>query len=216
MQLQAAIVPPQTVLQDALAAAQTIHLRSGAPSEKEKPGIVGRLFQRQSAVAAPASTAALAVVASTETFVRLGRLGHVTSTDARTLARALSEFSGAWPAPVVHVADLDIELSDTLLVIIARLGGDIDGLRDIFSGFNDAAKAHRFFLDRRNFRPEFKVASIALPGDPSFLDRLEWDADAYRGPDWQVSAISMLGATFGDNAPSFDEVETLTVGVDRG
>ena len=152
------------------------------------------------------------MVPSTETFIRLARLGNVTANDARGLARALREFAATWPSPVVHVAELDIELSDTQLVINAQLGGDIDGLRDIFGGFNNAAKAQRFFLDRRSFRPEFIVASIALPDDPSFLDRLEWDADAHRGPDWQVTAISLLGATFGDNAPTFKEVETLILG----
>ena len=210
MQLQAAIVPPPSVVQDALAAARTIHLKPEAP--QEKPGPVERLFQRRSEPAAPA--ASLTVVASEEAFVRVARLGNVTPEDARILARALDQFAAAWPAPVVHVAELGIELSDTQLVIKAQLGGDTDGLRDIFDQFNDAAKAQRFFLDRRSFRPEFFVASLDLPGDPSFLDRLDWEAETHRGPDWQVTAVSLMRATFGDNAPTFHEVETLALGVD--
>lgn len=208
MQLQAAMVPPPPVLEDVLAAAQTIYLKPEATPEK--PGLVGRLFQRQSTLDAPADT--LTVVASNESFVRVAKLGNVTANDARILARALWDFAATWPAPVVHVDELAIELTDAQLVINAKLGGDTDGLQEIFAGFNAAAKAQNFFLDRRSFRPEFPVAAIALPEDPSFLDRLEWDADTHRGPDWQVTAVSLMRASFGDNAPRFDEVETLALG----
>jgi 2'-5' RNA ligase len=209
VQLQAVIVPPQSVLQDALAAAQTIHLK---PTEAPpaKLGIVERLFQRQSGPAAPA--AELTVLASDAMFIRLARLGSVASDDARRLARALGEVAATWSAPVVHVAELGIELTDTQLVINAQLGGDIDGLRDIFRNFNEAAKAQRFFLDRRSFRPEFTVASIDLPDDPSFLDRLEWEADLHQGPDWQVTGISMMRVAFGDKAQTFEEFDSLAVG----
>ena len=101
-------------------------------------------------------------------------------------------------------------------MVNARLGGDTDGLRDIFTSFNAAAKAERFFLDRRSFRPEFTVASVALPDDPSFLGRLEWDADTHRGPDWQVTTVSLIRATFGDNQPTYDEIDTLALGVGLG
>ena len=211
MQLQAVIIPPQSVLQDALAAAQTIHLKPEAPPEK--PRIVERLFQRQSEVAAPA--AELTVVASDAMFIRLARFGNVTSDDARRLARALGEVAATWPAPVVHVAELGIELTDTQLVVNAQLGGDIDGLKGIFRNFNEAAKAQRFFLDRRSFRPEFTVASVDLPDDPSFLDRLEWDADVHRGPEWQATDISMLRVSFGD-AQKFEEVDSLVLGSASG
>ena len=207
MQLQAVIVPPQSVLQDALAAAQTIHLKPEATPEKTRT--VGRLFQRQGALPAPA--AELRVVASDAMFVRLARLGNVTSEDARRLARALGEVAATWPAPVVHVADLGIELTDTHLVINAQLGGDTDGLRDIFRNFNEAAKAQGFFLDRRSFRAEFTVAAIDLPDDPSFLDRLDWAADTHQGPDWQATAISMMSVVFGDKAQTFKEVDSLAL-----
>lgn len=208
------MVPPQSVLEDALAAARTIYLKAEEAPE-ENPGFVERLLQRQSTPAAPPA-ATLTVVPSNEGFVRVARLGNVTANDARILARALGQYAATWPAPVVHVAELAIELTDTQLVINAKLGGDTGGLRDIFDGFNAAAKAQRFFLDRRSFRPEFTVASVALPDDPSFLERLEWEAEAHRGHDWQVTNVSMLRATFGDNAPTFDEVETLALGLSPG
>lgn len=212
MQLQAVIVPPRSVLQDALTAAQTITLKPEAPPEK--PGRVERLFQRQRAQTAPA--AELTVVAPDATFIRVARLGSVTLEDAHRLARALDEAAATWPAPVVHVAELGIELTDTHMVINAQLGGDVDGLREIFRNFNEAAKAQRFFLDRRSFRPEFTVASIALPDDPTFLDRLEWDADTHKGPDWQATSISMMSVGFGDNTRTFEEVDSLALGGDAG
>ncbi|MEO5664631.1 MAG: hypothetical protein ABIR39_15255 [Nocardioides sp.] len=208
MQLQAVIVPPPSVVQDALAAAHTITLKPGAAPEK--PGMVQRLLQRQSGRVAP--TDHLAVVASDAMFIRLAHLGSVTSDDAIRLARALDEPAAAWPAPVVHVAELGIELSDTQMLITARLGGDTDGLRGIFRAFNEAAKAQRFFLDRRSFRPEFTVASIDLPDDPTFLDRLEWEADTHQGPEWQAMSISMMRVGFGDNARTFDLFDTVALG----
>jgi 2'-5' RNA ligase len=208
VQLQAVIVPPPSVLQDALAAALTIHLKPEAPPEK--PRIVERLLQRQSGPAA-APAAELTVVASEAMFIRVARLGNVTSDDAHRLARALGEVAASWPAPVVHVAELGIELTDTQLVVNAQLGGDIDGLKGIFRNLVQAAEAQRFFLDRRSFRPEFTVASVDLPDDPSFLDRLEWDADVHRGPEWQATDISMLRVSFGD-AQKFEEVDSLVLG----
>ena len=213
MQLQAVIVPPQSVLQDALAAAQSIHLRPEASPERS--GIVERLFQRQGGLAA-APPAEHTAVASDVMFVRLARLGNVTSDDARRLARALGEAAATWPAPVAHVAELGIELTDTQLVVNAQLGADVDGLRDIFRNFNEAAKAQRFFLDRRSFRPEFTVASIDLPDDPTFLDRLDWKADVYQGPDWQATSISMMRVGFGDTTRTFDEVDSLALGGQAG
>jgi 2'-5' RNA ligase len=208
VQLQAGIIPPQSVLQDALAAARTIHLKPEAP--QEKPSIVGRLLQRQSEVAAP--PAELTVVPSDAMFILLARMGSVTVEDAHILAQALGEAAATWPSPVVHVAELGIELTDTQLVINAQLGGDTDGLRDIFRNFVQAAEAQRFFLDRRSFRPEFTVASVDLPDDPSFLDRLEWEADVHRGPDWQATDISMMRVAFGDGAQKFEEVDSLALG----
>lgn len=208
MQLQAVIVPPRSVVQDALTAAQTITLKPEPPAEK--PGMVQRLLQRQSVREGRADE--LAVVASDAMFIRLAHLGSVTSEDGHRLARALDEVTVTWPAPVVHVTELGIELTDTHLVINAQLGGDVDGLRDIFRNFNEAAKAQRFFLDRRSFRPEFAVASIVLPDDPSFLDRLEWEADTHHGPDWQAMSISMMRVGFGEHTRTFDEVDSLALG----
>lgn len=210
MNLQAVIVPPRSIVEHALAAAQTIYLKPEAPVAR--PGVVERLFQRQTRLAAP--TAELSVVASDAMFIRLAKLGSVTPSDARSLALALGDLAVNWCAPVVHVAELDIELTDTRLMINARLDGDIDGLRDLFGNFNEAAKAQRFFLDRRSFRPEFAVASVHLPDDSTFLERLEWEADTHQGPEWQVTAISLMGVVFGDKAQTFEEVDSIELGGD--
>lgn len=215
MQLHAVIVPPPFVLRDALAAARTIHLLA-EELPTQRPGVVQRLLQAKTGPAAPAPAPALTVVASDAMFVRVARFGSVTSTDAHNLARALREVATTWPVPVVHVAELGIELTDTHLVINAQLGGDIDGMRAVFGNFNEAAKGERFFLDRRSFQPEFTVAAIDLPDDPSFLDRLEWEADTHRGPDWRATHISLLRTVFGDSAQTFDEVDSLALGDDSG
>lgn len=212
MQLQAVIVPPESVRQDALAAAQTIHLTPEAPSEE--PGIVERLVLRKRRPLAPPPE--LVVAASEAMFIRLARLGSVTGSDVHSLALALGELAATWSAPVVHVTELGIQLTDTQLMINAQLDGDIAGLRDIFGNFNEAAKAQRFFLDRRSFRPEFAVASVDLPADPTFLERLEWEADSHQGPDWQVTSISLMRVAFGDQTQTFEQVDSIALGGDRG
>lgn len=212
MQLQAVILPPQSVLDDALAAAQTVYLKPEPPTEK--PGVVERFRQRRSGSPIPAPE--LRVVPSEAVFIRLARFGNVTANDARSLALALGEVTGTWSAPVVHVTELAIELTDARLVINAQLGGDLDGLHDMFRNFNQAAKGQGFFLDRRSFRPEFTVAAIDLPDDPSFLDRLEWEADGHQGPEWQATSISMVRVAFGDNARTFEVIHSLAVGGESG
>lgn len=211
MQLQAVIVPPSSVLDDAFTAAQTIHLKPGAPDVGvERGSVLQRLRKRQ--VDPEPTVTPLTLVGSGTAFVRLGRFGNVTIADSLHLAQALMAAAATWPSPVVHVNELDIELTDTKLFVKAKLGGETDGLRSIFGQFHEAAKRERFFLDRRSFRPEFDLASLDLPDDPTFLERLEWDADDHQGPEWRATHISLLKVLFGDDGQSYEEIAQVPLG----
>lgn len=212
MQLLAVIIPPPPVLQDAFAAASTICLKPEelAAAPAEKGGVLQRL--RKKAPEPEVVEVSLTVVPAITSFVRLARFGNVTLADSLALAETLASAAASWPSPVVHVAELDIDLTDTQLLIKAQLAGDTDSLRKIFGSFHVTAKRERFFLDRRSFRPEFDVASLELPDDQSVLERLDWDADSHVGPEWQATHISMMKVYLGPDGQTFEEIAQVPLG----
>lgn len=211
MQLYAVLVPPFEVLQDVLAATQSIGLAPAPNEEPPRPGLLQRLVRRET-TAAPPSDPTLTVVPSKEGFVRLARVGSVTVADAQSLAHALGEASRTWSVPVLHVAGLVIDTTVPRPVITAKLGGDTDELLRIFANFHEVAKRQRFFVDRRSFRPEFTVAAVNLRDDPSLRERILFDGQDHRGPDWQATRISMVRLSFDSTSAGFEEVASVPVG----
>lgn len=209
MQLQAVLIPPIEVLQDVLDATQSIRLVPVI--EEPRPGMLERLLRRETP-AAPPPHPTLTVVPSEEAFVRLARLGSVAVGDALNFAEALGVAARTWSVPVVHVAGLVIDTTVPRPVITAQLGGDTDGLLRISASIQEVGKQRRFFLDRRSFQPEFTVAAVDLPDDPSLRERIVFDAQDHRGPDWQATHISMVRASFDSTSQSFAEVASVPVG----
>ena len=209
MRLHAVFVPPIEVLEDVLDAAQSIALVQSPPIET-RSGLLGRLLGRGTTAAPPPDT--LTLVPSEEGFVRLARFGNVTPADAQSLAHALGVAALTWPVPVVHVAGLVIDTTVPRPVITAQLGGDTDELLEIFASFLEVARRQSFFLDRRSFRPEFTVAHVDLPDDPSLRERIVLDAQDHRGPDWQAKRISMVRVSVDPNSQSFEEIASVPVG----
>lgn len=210
MRLHAVFVPPIEALQDVLAAAQGIGLVPAPPTET-RSGLLGRLLGREK-TAAPPPDPALTLVPSEEAFVRLARFGNVTPADAQSLAQAMGAAARTWPVPAVHVAGLVIDTTVPQPVITAQLGGDTDELLEIFASFLEVARRQSFFLDRRSFRPEFTVAHVNLPDDPSLRERIVFDAQDHRGPDWQAKRISMVRVSVDPSSRSFEEIASVPVG----
>lgn len=211
MQLHAAFVPPNEVLQDVLDAARRIDLLPMQPTEAPRTGRLQRLLRRETR-ASPSPDPLPGLVPSEEAFVRLARFGNVTVDDAQSLAVALGAAAQTWPVPVVHVVGLVMDVTAPRPVITAQLGGDIDEMSAVFARFHEVARRQRFFLDRRSFRPEFAVAAVDISQDSSLRDRMRFESQDHRGPDWQASTISMLRMYFGTTSGSFGEVAVVPVG----
>lgn len=211
MRLHAVVVPPLEVLRDCLDKAQSISLVPVSRRGEPRAGLLGRMLRRETA-AASSPDLTLTVVPSEEGFVRLARFGNVTLGDAHSLAQVLGEAAGSWPVPEVYVAGLVLDTTVPRPVITAQLGGDTDGLQSVFAHFHEVARQQRFFLDRRSFRPEFTVATLDLPDDPSLRQRIRFNAHDHRGPDWRAARISMMRVSFDSTAEAFEEVASVPLG----
>lgn len=209
MQLQSGIVPPPEVYAEALAAAQDLRL---APREVEPPptGLFQRLARGNTKQQAPPEVVP-SVVPAEQAFVRLTRFGNVSNEDTETLGLALGVDAWDWPAPVVHVSGLVLDITSPRPTITAELGGDVDGLRTIFRKVLAVAQSQRFFLDRRIFHPQFPVATVEVDDDVALRERLELAA-AYVGTEWQVTHFSLLALSFGDTSNVFEEIAVVPLG----
>jgi hypothetical protein len=213
MQLQSAIVPPPDVFEAALAAAQGVRLTPVEVSEPPPTGLLQRLSRGGTKQASqPPPEVALSVAPSDQGFVRLTRFGNVGLDDTETLGIALGLAAWDWPAPVVHVSGLILDTDVPRPVIIAELGGDTDGLRVIFRKILEVAQSQRFFLDRRIFHPQFAVATVDVPDDPSVRERLEIQAEVRVGVEWQVTHFSLLALSFGATSSVFEEIAVVPLG----
>lgn len=213
-QLQSAIVPPSHVLEVAYAAAETLRLPLEQPPPPEsRGGLLGRI-SRGSTKQAPQVEAppSFDIVPAEHRFIRLTRFGNVGHEDTETLGLALGVAAWDWPAPVVHIASLDIDRTLPVPVITAKLGGEIDSLREIFRKILEVAQSQRFFLDRRIFHPEFPVAVVQMPDDEALRERLELETETFVGLEWQITHFSLLSLSFGATARTFEEIAVVPLG----
>ena len=211
MQLLAVIVPPPEVVRDALEGAQA--LCSTAPETTAEPGrgLLDRIRGRGRGTSRTTPAVTLRPVSPDAVFVRLAKLGNVTGDDAEGLARALAAATGTWPAPVLHAVGLSVTESEPYAVT-ARLGGDVDALRDIYSNVIEVARQQRFFLDRRSFRSELVVGSIeGEDGAPVPATVVGADVP-HAGPRWSPTHLTLVRASFGASGTTYSELAQVELG----
>jgi len=211
MQLHAVIVPPPDVVRGALEAAHDLCAVTPAAPDEPTRGVLDRLRGRRRPVTPAAPPVALLPAAPEAVFVRLAKFGNVTGSDAAGLAEALKSVAGTWPAPVLRVTKVtvaDAEPHD----VAAQLDGDVDALRDIYTNVNEVARQQRFFLDRRSFRSELMVGSVAT-GDGAAVPADIAGAEApHAGPRWSPTHVTLLRASFGASGTTYAEVERVELG----
>lgn len=208
MQLLAVIVPPSEALRDALEAAQA--LCSTAPAATDEPGrgLLGRIRGRRRGTPSTAPVVALRPVPSDAVFVRLAKFGNVTGGDADGLGRALASVAGTWPAPVLHTSGVSVAESEPHSVT-AQLGGDVDALRDIYGNVNEVARQQRFFLDRRSFRSELVLGSVAGEDGAPVPDAVAGAEAPHAGPTWSPSHVTLVRASFGASGTTYSELAQI-------
>jgi 2'-5' RNA ligase len=206
MQLHAVIVAPPGVVADAAETARRL-VEAQVPGEESRPGLMARL-RRRPAEPAPAVTFAPADPGAV--FVRLAKFGNVTSTDASSLASALTAVAATWPAPHLHVSGVSVGQGRPIDVT-ARLDGDVEALAAIYRNLNDAAKREGFFLDRRSFRSEVTVGEVQVPDGAVVPDTLPGATVEDRGAEWQPTHISFLRSVHRADGPAYEEIRTLAL-----
>ncbi len=110
---------------------------------------------------------------------------------------------GAFP----HVAGarvlwVGLDLAETARTELSRLS----------TGARAAASKAGIVVDGARFRPHLTVARMRRPGEATSWVRL---LDAYRGPTWTVTTMSLVASYLGEGPrgrPRYEDVATFTLG----
>ncbi len=161
MQLHAVVAVPEEAIRATVLDAVPALIAATAPPEPEpERGLLARWRRRPAEPLAPVVSFAPAPPESV--FVKIAKFGNVTADVAGDLAAELEEAAGAWHAPVLRVSKVVVAESAPYTVT-AELEGDVDALREIYRNVLEVAALHRFYLDRRNFRPEIVLGRLEAP-----------------------------------------------------
>jgi hypothetical protein len=205
MQLHAVIVPPPDVVQAALEAARDLIPPAPAAVEEPRRGLLDRLLARRQAEPPAEPVVTLVPAAPEAVFVRLAKFGNVTVADADGLATALEAAAATWPAPLLRVSKVGVAEAAPFDVT-AQLEGDVDALRDIFRNVIEVARLQRFYLDRRTFRSELTLGSVAVEDAGPVPDSVAGAEAPHRGQPWSASRITFVRTSFVDGGTTFAEV----------
>ncbi len=217
MQLHAVIVPPPDAVRGALEAAQGLFAASASASEPvaepRRGGVLSRLRRPAPVTDAPPVMSFFPATPGAE-FITLAKLGNVTVTDACTLTKALNEAVGAWNPPMVRVTTLGVgEINPRHVVpaldVTARLEGELDTLHAMFRGLNDVAKAQRFFLDRRSFRPEFPIGFVEANQGATIPEALPGSTSPHESDWWRPTHITIVRSLHNCNGVAYEEFERV-------
>jgi 2'-5' RNA ligase len=214
MQLHAAIVPPPDAVRSALDAAHALFSPPAAPVEQPRRGVLGRL--RRPAPAAAAATPVMSFFPATPgaEFVTLAKLGNVTVTDASVLVKALAEAATDWTSPLVRVSTLSVGAINPrhvvpALDVHARLEGEVDALQTMFRSLNDVARAQRFFLDRRSFRPEFPLGFVEATEGGTIPEALPGSTSPHESEWWCPTHVTILRSLHSYGGTTYEEFERV-------
>lgn len=214
MQLHAGVaVPEEAVRATVLDVVPSLVAATVPPaSEETGRGLLARW--RRSPAEPPAPVVSFVPASPESVFVKIARFGNVTADVARDLTSSLTETAGDWRAPVLRVSSVTV--SDAApYVVTAELEGDVDALREIYRNVIEVAALHRFYLDRRNFRPEVVLGQLSAPAGDVVLDGIAGLRIDRSGPWWSADHLSLLRASFSGGA-GFAEVARVGLDDDAG
>jgi 2'-5' RNA ligase len=90
--------------------------------------------------------------------------------------------------------------------VTAQVDGDVDALRDIYGNVNEVARQQRFFLDRRSFRNELVLGSVAGQDGASVPATVVGAEAPVDGPTWSPTHVTLVRASFGASGTTYSEV----------
>ena len=214
MQLYAAIVPPQSVVEAALEAARVVVSPPPPPAPEQKARLLDRVLGRREPEAPAPPELTFKEAAPGAAHVRLAKFGNVTSTDAGALADALDAAAAdaGWPVPVVYVTHLVVGTTYPFEVS-ARLEGDLDALRGLHRNVNEVAQSQGFFLDRRSFRGELVLGAVQTADYDSSVPLAGIEVPC-RGPYWSPTHVTLLRSSWAAGATTFADYARIDLADD--
>ncbi|MBS2939852.1 hypothetical protein KDN32_19095 [Nocardioides sp. J2M5] len=214
MQLHAVVAVPEDAIRATVLDVVPSLVAASAPPVPEEAGrgLLGRWRRRPEAP--PAPLVSFVPAAPESVFVKIAKFGNVTADVAGELAAELEEAAAGWHAPVLRVSKVVVSEAAPHTVT-AELEGDVDALREIYRNVLEVAALHRFYLDRRNFRPEIVLGRLEAPEGaavPEVLAGLEVDRS---GPWWSADHLSLLRVSF-SGGTGFAEYAQIALVDDAG
>jgi hypothetical protein len=141
-----------------------------------------------------------AFVPLAEAYLLVAKLGHLSVSDVQRLETRLEAEAAEWPAPLLRVEGVDLDASAETGAVQARLGGDVDALRDVVRGVQDVTARTQIFVDRRTFRPLLEVGRVTDAASEDYAAALLSTLEGFTGGWWWQSHLTLLapGATASD------------------
>jgi 2'-5' RNA ligase len=152
----------------------------------------------------------LEAVPSEEWHMSMTAFGNVSKGDVPRLVQAVSRAAESWPAaPTVRLtggAALEWPGDTT---VWAKTEGDVEPMDEVARSIAPAVLRLGFAVDRRRFHPWLPVARITPTTELPALERLVASLEAYSGPEWEVSHLSVLRAGFSSAGGASRVYETV-------
>lgn len=180
MRIVVAIVPPEHVINDVVAALG----RTPAP-----PGELDRIGRGS-------------------LMIPVFTLGNVTRPEAGAVAELLrTELDRSRPPPQVRLAGVSALETEGDLTVGIPLAGEVDRVNELARSMWDLVTVRGYFVDRRRWAPRLTIGSITATTSLPFLERLVGDLTDRTYPTWSVSSIVFVRLRF--DAPQPDTWEVV-------
>lgn len=214
MQLHAVVAAPEDVVRATALEVAPALVAATIPDAPEQTG--GGLLSRwrRRPVEQPGPVASFVAASPESVFVKIAKFGNVTADVAADLRSDLEAAAAEWRAPVLRVSKV-VVAEAAPYDVTAELEGDVDALRDIYRNVIEVAALHRFYLDRRNFRPEVVLGRLDVPDGEVLPDGVAGLEVPHVGPWWTAPHLTLLRASFSGGA-GFAEVARIGLDDDAG
>jgi hypothetical protein len=137
----------------------------------------------------------LNLVPTASMHLPIAKFGNLATADATRLADELQVQAAEWASPRLQLAGGLVLQSDGKTSVWARLGGDLDEVREVVRGVAHVALGLHLFVDRRVFQPELQLGTVNNHTTTAYLDALLAELDAFDGNAWWQTSFALMVPT---------------------
>lgn len=214
MQLHAVVAVPEDVVRTTALEVAPALVAATVPDVPEDTGRGLLARWRRRPAEEPVPVASFAPATPESVFVKIAKFGNVTADVAAELRAELEAAAAEWRAPVLRVSKVAVA-EEAPYDVTAELEGDVDALRDIYRNVIEVAAQHRFYLDRRNFRPEVVLGQLVVRDGATLPEAVAGLEVGHSGPWWTAPHLTLLRSSFSGGA-GFAEVARIGLDDDAG